>query len=75
MAFTNHHYDLADETLGGAEVAFQDEYDNLVRRTAQAIADAEVRGHSRPTCSCGASLEPDYTNGDHDRECPARRRS
>lgn len=26
----------------------------------------------RPACSCKASSEPDYTNGDHDDGCPAR---
>ena len=26
----------------------------------------------RLPCNCGASLEPDYTNGDHDDGCPAK---
>lgn len=31
------------------------------------------RGALRYPCSCGASLEPDYTRGDHSDECPARK--
>lgn len=28
---------------------------------------------TRPLCTCGAAREPDYSNGDHDDACPAKR--
>lgn len=44
LKFTSAHVDIADEALGGAEVVFQGEYEELLRTVAQLIADAETRG-------------------------------
>lgn len=44
LKFTSAHVDIADEALGGAEVVFQGDYEELLRTVAQLIAEAESRG-------------------------------